>query len=110
EPVRLLRTISEIEPGDNAKQHRGNALENEQPLPALQTHRAVEPKQQARDRRTDHGRDRYGDREGREEAAAIFGRIPIGEIEDDTGEESGFRGAEQEAQDVKAPLAADKGH
>ena len=42
QPIRLLRPIGEIEPRDNAQQHRGNALEDEQPLPALEAHHAVE--------------------------------------------------------------------
>ena len=41
---------------------------------------------------------------------AIFGRIPIGEIEDDAGEEAGLGDAEQEAQDVEAGHAAHQRH
>ena len=103
QPVGLLRPVGEIEPGDDAEQHRGDALDDEQPLPALQPHRAVEPEQQARDRRADHGGDGNGDGEGGEKARAIFRRIPIGQIENDAGEEAGFGDAEQEAQDVEAP-------
>jgi hypothetical protein len=46
----------------------------------------------------------------RQEAGAIFGRIPIGEIEDDAGEEAGLGDAEQEAQDIEARDAADHRH
>ena len=110
QPVGLLRPVGEIEPGDDAEQHRGDALDDEQPLPALQAHHAVEPEQEARDRRADHGGDGNGDGEGGEEPRAIFCRVPIGEIENDAGEEAGFRDAEQEAQHVEAHLAADDRH
>ena len=110
QPVRLFRPVGQIEPGDDAEQHRGDALDDEQPLPAPQAHHAVEPEQQARDRRADHGGNGNGDGEGGEEPRAIFRRIPVGQIENDAGEEAGFRHAEQEAQHVEAHLAADGRH
>jgi hypothetical protein len=75
-------------------------------LPALQTHGAIEPKHQARDRRADHGGDGDRDGKGRKKARAIFRRIPIGQIKNDAGEKAGFGDAEQKAQHIKARLAA----
>ena len=45
QPIRLLRPVGQIEPGDDAEQHRGDALDDEQPLPTPQAHHAVEAKQ-----------------------------------------------------------------
>ena len=110
QPIGLLRPVGEIEPGDEAEQHRRNALDDEQPLPSLQPHRAVKAKQQAGDRRADHGGNRDGNRKGRQKARAIFRRIPVGQIQDDAGKKSRFGDAEQEADAVKAPDPADQCH
>ena len=56
-------------------------------------------------RRRDRGDrvgDRLGDEQGRDDAAAIFGRKPVGEIQDHARKESGLRGSEQKANDQKA--------
>ncbi len=48
--------------------------------------------------------------EQRDDARPLARREPIGEIEDDAGEEAGFGDTEQEAHDVEARLPADQGH
>ena len=42
--------------------------------------------------------------------ARSLARKPIGEIEDDAGEEPGLGDAKRKAQDIEAPLAGDEGH
>ena len=110
QPVGLFRPVGQIEPGDDTEQHRGDAFDDEQPLPSPQAHHAVKPEQQAGDRRADHGGNGNGDGERGEKPPAIFRRIPIGQIKNDAGEEAGFGHAQQEAQHVKAQLAAHRRH
>src|SRR3569833_572172 len=106
----MFRPVGEIKPADDTEQHRGDAFDDEQPLPAPQPHCAVKSEQQAGDRRADHGRDRHGHRKGGKEAGTVLRGIPVGQIQDDAGKESGFGDAEQEAQDVEAPFAGDERH
>ncbi len=68
------------------------------------------PSSRPGDRRADHGGNGNGDGKSCKEPRAVFGRVPIGEIKNDAGEEAGFRHAEQEAQHVKAQLAAHHRH
>ena len=110
QPIRLRRPVGEIEPGHDAEQNRGNALDDEQPLPSLQPQHAIEPEQEAGDRRADHGGNRHGDGKRGEKPRAIFRRVPIGQIENDARKKSGFRNAKQKAKPVKAPDAADGSH
>ncbi len=118
QPLLLLRrqpggaggTVGEIEPRHHTEHDGRNALQDEQPLPALEAADAVKAEQVARDRRADHGRDRHRDGERGEDAGAILGRIPVGEIEDDAGKEPRFRHAEQETQHVETGGAADQRH
>src|ERR1700737_194412 len=110
EPTGLRRPVGEIEPGHDAEQNGRNALDDEKPLPAFQSERAVESEQEVGDRRTDHGGNRDGDGEGGEKAGAIFRRVPIGQIENDARKETGFRHAEQKAHCVEAPDPADDRH
>ena len=84
------------------KQHRRDALDQEQPLPAAQAElRMVE--QQARHGPADHARDRGGRHEERDGARPVLRREPVRQVQDDAGEEPRLAGAEQEAQRVERP-------
>jgi hypothetical protein len=66
--------------------------------------------QRARHRASDHGRKRHRRHEQRDDACPLPRREPIGEIEDDAGEEARFGDAQQKAHHVETGLAIDKSH
>ena len=102
EPSRLLGSIGQVEEGQHAEHHRREALDQEQPLPAVETGEPVQLQERFGDRCADHHRDRGG---GHEEGAGpgpLAGGDPIREVEDHSGEEAGLGQAEQDAQRVEA--------
>jgi hypothetical protein len=109
EPTGVLGPVVEKFERDHAEDDRRQALDDEQPMPALQAEQSMHLEQRARDRASDHGGKRHRRHEQRDDARAFPRRKPISEIEDDAREEAGFGDAQQEAQRIEAPLAADKG-
>ena len=101
QPRRLRRSIRQHEQAHDPKQDRRQPLKQEQPLPPAQAKRAVELQQRHRERRADEGRqrDRYG--EGGQDARAVLGRQPVGQVQDCAGEKSGLRRTEDEAHRVE---------
>ncbi len=95
---------------DEGEQDRRDRLEDEHPLPALQSKRAVHLENQAGENRCDRVRHRHGDVQDRDGAAAVRGRKPVGEIKDDAGKESGLGHAQQEAQHDEADRPGGRGH
>ena len=81
---------------------RRQALDQEEPLPALQTGDAVHGEKQARERTDDDEGERARGHEARDGARAALLRKPVGEIEHDARKESGFGDAQEKAQDVEA--------
>ncbi len=95
EPACLCGTIGQKKIKSDAENARGQGFDNEQPLPARQTVRAMRHIQnKSRDRAADQAGHGNGGHEHRDDAAATFGRIPIGEVENDAREESGLCNAE----------------
>src|SRR6185295_11658025 len=84
------------------------ALEQEQPLPAVELGEAVELKQKARKRRTDDKGERQADEKIRRHPGAIGGREPQCQIKDDAGIQAGLGGSQSEAKDVEADWSLDQ--
>jgi hypothetical protein len=79
-------------------------------LPAFQAERAVELQERARDRRADHAGHRGCGHEQADRSRALARREPMRDVQDDAGEETGFRRAQQESQDIKRRCAIDEDH
>ena len=78
----------------------GKSLHEEQPFVSAQAEDTIELEKQTGERRSDDGDDRRG-HEDRNRARAIRRGKPVRHVENDTREETGFGGTEQEAQQVK---------
>ena len=76
----------------------------------LRPSRPCNLQQRAGHRRAQHGRERRCRHEDRGHGGALLRRKPVAEIEDDAGEESGFRRAKQEAQRIEAGGALNECH
>src|ERR1017187_8050535 len=74
----------------------------------MQAARAVEPHQGAGNWRADEPGNRRGRHEHRGDGGAMIRWEPVAEVQNDSGEEAGFRDAEQKAEDTKADGAANK--
>jgi hypothetical protein len=109
QPVCIGRTVGEIEIGDEGEHDRRRRLDDEEPLPAIEAADAVHAEDQTGNGRPDRRGQRNGDHERADDAAAIDRGEPQGQIEDDAGEESGFRDAEQGTDDVERSLVAEAG-
>ena len=88
----------------------GRPSTQEQPLPSAQPQRAVERQQRFGDRRADDHRHGNGHHEQGAGPRAMRRRHPVGEIEDDAREEPRLGDAQQHAEQVEAPHAADQHH
>ena len=88
EPLRLRGALVQEAQSEEAEGDRGQALHEEQPLPAIEAEHAVELQQAAGNGAPDHIR--RGDRgeEQRQRAGALALGEPPGEVEDDPGEEA----------------------
>ena len=104
QPVRLLRLIGQEEEHDDADDHGRDRLEDVHDLPALEPPKAVEAQQRGRDRRSQRDRDRQRQGKARVDTGAIAIREPVGEVEDEAGEQAGLGKAEQEADRHEAVL------
>ena len=87
---------------------RQQALDQEHPLDAAQPEQPVELQQTARKRITENAGERDAHIEVTAGPAQVPRGDPIGEEEDDAGEEAGFHDTEQEAQDVEAGRPLDE--
>jgi hypothetical protein len=110
EPSGLLGLVREVAQHDEAEQHGWQPLEQEQPLPPLQSVPAVELKQRARERAADHLRQRNREHEPRERARPRRGRKPVAEVVDDAGQEPRFGHPEQKAQHVELDRSRHEHH
>ncbi len=101
--MRGADAIVQVEQGPDPDQHRRHALQQEQPLPAAQAVQAgAGLHDPARQRPADHAGHRHPAHEQRHHARAPMRRIPIGQVQDDAGEEARLGRAQQEAQQVEA--------
>ena len=91
QPLRLLGPVSQDKGHGAAEEEGGNPLENEEPLPvprAVPALRYVE--NPAGERAANDARHRDGGHEQRDDAGAMLTRVPVGEVEDDAGKETGL--------------------
>ena len=109
QPRRVLRTIGQQHPGDDAHDDGRQRLDQEQPLPALQAEPPVHRQQPRRHRRPDDQRDHAGRLEDSHHARAVIGREPPGQVQHDARIEARFGQAQQEADAVEAPVVPDEG-
>ena len=109
QPCRVLRTIGQQHPGDDAHDDGRQCLDQEQPLPALQAERPVQRQQPRRHRRPDDQRDHAGRLEDSHHARAVIGREPPGQVQHDARIEARFGQAEHEADAVEGPVVPDEG-
>ena len=83
QPAAPRRPVVEVAPHEDAAEHGGDRLDQEQPLPVLQPGDAVEDRHdRARERRADGVGDRDGRHEEADGAGALARREPVGEVED----------------------------
>ena len=105
EPRCLRGSVGQQAPDADAGDHRRDRFEHEQPSPsAPATHAISVLHDGARHGGPDHVGGGDGGHEQRHGAGALGGGKPVGEIENDAREESGFRDAEQKAQRIKPEL------
>ncbi|CAB5629194.1 Uncharacterised protein [Pseudomonas aeruginosa] len=102
QPAGIARAVDQVEVGGNADQRGQQALGDEQPLPVGQAEDAVELQQPAGQRTAQHQRQRQAEIEQAERLGAAALREPVGEVEDDAGEEARLGDAQQEAQDIES--------
>ena len=110
EPASVIRALGEIAQRHEPQQHGGNALEQEQPLPARQSQPAIEPQQPATQRAAEQSGEGNGDEEARHTAGAHGGGKPETEVVDDGRKEARLGDAEQEAQQVELAGGAHEHH
>ena len=110
QPRRLLGPIGQHPQREDAEDHGRQALDGEQPLPSVQAEASVEREQRLRHRCADDDRDRRGHHEQRARAGAIGRRDPVGEIQDESGEESCLRQPEQNPDRIERSRAGDEHH
>ena len=109
-PIGLRRPVGQIVQDDEGQDDSRRRLEDEHPLPPFQPPDTIHVQEQGGERRAEHRR--AGDRghEQADDASTIERREPQGQVEDDTGEEAGFRSTQEQAHDVEAVFAANEGH
>jgi hypothetical protein len=100
--LRVLHAVVEVAPHHQAQRHGRQALQQEEPLPAgPAVHAAHALQDPARDRAAQDARERNRREEQRGRLAAPRGRVPVGEVQDDAGEEARLGRAQQEADHVE---------
>src|SRR5947209_3079163 len=107
EPAGIFGAIGEEEESDEAQADGGEAFGEEEPLPVVEAQRALVG--EVEDVAAEGIADDAGDGGGGEEHGGGGGHFltgdPIGEVEDDAGEEAGFGDAQKEAEGVEGPDA-----
>ena len=99
QPLGIGRLVLEVEPGDDTDDDRGDGDAEEHEPPAFEAEEDLvlldEP---AGERGADDGRERLGQVEEHQDAAAVLRRHPEAQEQDRAGEESGLGDTEEEAQ------------
>ena len=94
------------EPQQNSRQ----AFDQEEPLPAVHAAKALHAAHdRSRQRAAQDARDRHAEQEQSRHAASALARVPIGQIQDDAGEEACFEYAQQQPDDIELPGLGNKG-
>ena len=109
QPLHAPNVLAHAEEDVDAEQHRRNAFDEDQPLPAAH---AAEARHEAQDRPgdepTDHARRRQRDIEHAPRAAAPRGGIPLAHVVDRARDEARFGQPEQKAHHVELRGRADE--
>lgn len=95
EPFGFCRAVDEVKQHHDAEQQRRNRLQHEHPLPTGKAEQAVHLQQSGGDGRTQRGGERRGSHKDGGDLRTFRRREPVAEIEDDAGEETGFRHAKR---------------
>src|SRR5574337_460593 len=109
QPLRLLRLVGQAEETDPAEDHRRQSFQEEHPAPAAPVqpvHVIHDPGAHRRAGDVGH-RDRGG--EQRHRRGEFLAAEPVGQIDDDAREETGFGHPQEETQDVQLGRALDEG-
>src|SRR6185437_15264969 len=93
---------------DDAAQQRRNAFQDQHPLPAMQAVTA-DSQQKARNRSTDHHRQRHPAQEQRDKARPRRGWKPVGHVQHHAGIKPGLGGTQKKAHDGKTDRVFHKG-
>jgi hypothetical protein len=102
EPLRVLHAVVQVAPHHQAQRHGRQALQQKEPLPAgPAVHAAHALQDPARERAAQDARERNRREKQRGRLAAPRGRVPVGEVQDDAGEEARLGRAQQEADHVE---------
>ena len=96
EPGRLGGFVSERKQHNDADDDRWHCLEQEDPFPPGITQPTVQPEDRGGNRRAESHGDRQRQREARNDAGAVMVGEPIGEQQNDTGEQTGLGKSEQQ--------------
>ncbi len=111
EPTGIGRLLGEEPEHHEGEQDRWRAFEDEHPLPAVQAqvliHALHDP---ARQRCTEHHRERNADHEPRHGLRPVAARKPVREVVDDSRKEARLGRSQQEAEEVEAPEAVHEHH
>src|SRR6185437_8016123 len=92
EPPGFGYAVVEEEEDDDAEEDCGDSLQNEEPLPSGDALAAGEvPQDEAGQRTADDSGDRISGHQQGNHCSSAMGREPVGEVENHTGEEAGFR-------------------
>ena len=94
--------------GEDAEDHGRHPFQKEEPLPAAQPE-PVHSEEGARHRRAQGEAERDGDDEAGQGARAALHGEPVGEVNDQAGEEAGLGDAEKEARGVELRRRFDEG-
>jgi len=109
EPPGVARSVGQDEEAGEPEQNGRHALEDEQPLPAMQAEEPVDGQQPARNWRADHIGYRVTDQERRRRPGAPGTREPVGEEQEDARRKARLRHTEQQPRQRKAEGSADHG-
>ena len=102
QPLGRLDAVGQVDEDQQAQHHRGNRLQEEQPLPArMATHAGKGRHDPARQRRPDQAGQRQADQEQRHDLAAHARGIPVGQVQHDAGKEPRLGHAQQKAQHIE---------
>src|SRR5262249_26409150 len=110
-PGRLLRSIRQPAPNQEAKHYRGQSFNQEEPLPAPKPRDAVHEFHDGSGKWMAKGAGQR--RSGKEQchgSTAFTSREPEGQVKNHAGKEARFRDAEQETESGKAQRTTDKHH
>ena len=102
QPLRVLRPVGQVRQHRPGQQDGRRCLDQEEPLPAMQSEYAVHGQQCPGNGRTDGDGDGHGGHEEGGHARAMAGRKPVAQVEDDPREKARLGSPEQEAQNIQA--------